>query len=393
MIKSVMIVVKHLIYGGTEKYTLNLANSLAERGIEVVLVTSGGPLADHLSSKVKVFYAPIGRKARDKRVSERKILEVAEKFKPEIIHTQCRTAMVCSQLARAYLNIPLITHEHHMYDDKDYPLIVDELDINSDRIITIGPYTSRKLIKYGMKKEKIITIINGVDIKSIVPIKVTERQEYRKMLNLKSTDKVIVCLSRIVKGKGIDKLILGFYKVVKKIPNAKLIIAGDDDEGDMNVIIENTIKVKKLQKKLFLFPGEYDIRKYHAVADVFCYPALCKGMAVMEAMAAGLPVVGKKTTKKPLAVEDGISGLMTEPTSKFLIDPDEIAEKLIHLLENPRKTHRMGKAARKRIVEKYNLEKMITKVLRSYNQTIKDHDLNPSSDSEILWGDNKPLFY
>ena len=48
MVKTVMIVVKHLIYGGTEKYTLNLVNALADKGMSVVLVTSGGPFTPYV---------------------------------------------------------------------------------------------------------------------------------------------------------------------------------------------------------------------------------------------------------------------------------------------------------------------------------------------------------
>lgn len=392
MIKSVMIVVKHLIYGGTEKYTLNLANSLVERGISVTVVTSGGPLAEHLSPKINVFYTPISRRIRDKKMSEKKILKIAERVKPDIIHTQCRTAMVCSQLAREDLNIPLVTHEHHMYDEIDYPIIVDELKFNADKIITIGPYTSKKLLKYGIRKDKVVTVINGVDTNEILPVNKEEREHYRKLFGLKDSDKVVVCLSRIVKGKGIDKLVSGFLKISEKIPNTKLILAGDDDEGDTKPEVEKVIKANNLQNKIFIFPGEYNIRKFHSVADVFCYPALCKGMSVMEAMAAGLPVVGKKTTRKPLTVENGISGLMTESTAQFKIDPQEIADKISYLLKNPKLASKMGQAARVRIVEKYNLTKTIKKVLNVYSQTLSDHKLYSQTQYKPLSINNKPLF-
>ncbi|MFA6453713.1 MAG: hypothetical protein WCV81_03180 [Microgenomates group bacterium] len=55
MVKSVMVIVKHLIYGGAEKYTLNLVNKLVNKGVSVILITGGGPLVLHMPPEVKVF--------------------------------------------------------------------------------------------------------------------------------------------------------------------------------------------------------------------------------------------------------------------------------------------------------------------------------------------------
>lgn len=371
-----MIVAKHLIYGGTERYTLNLVNSLTERGIKVALITGPGALTKHISPLVTVYILPISRKPRIKKFVEKKILEIALLHKPQLIHTQCRTSMVVSQFARKFLQIPLVTHEHHMYNQQDYPFIISELKNGSDKIITIGPYTRRELIKYGYNKKNITSIINGIKLSDFPPISNEERQTYRNLLKLDDSDKVVVCISRVVAGKGFDKLIIGFKSVVSKFKKAKLLIVGDDEEfDDMKITFRQMIRKLNLKDNIFLFPGEYNIRKYHAVANVFCYPALCKGMAVMEAMAAGLPVVGKRTSKRPLAVENMISGLMTEQTKIFKIDPKQISEKLIFLLDNPEIAKKMGKSARKRIEKKYNLDEHLDKLLSVYLDLIIYHKL------------------
>lgn len=374
MIKSVMIVVKHLIYGGTEKYTLNLVNALADKGISVILITSGGPLTTKISSKVRVFIMPISRKNRIRQITEVNILKIARTFRPQIIHTQCRTSLVCAQLARNCLNIPVISNEHHIYEQPDYPFIIDEIKNGADKVITTGPYAAKELIKHGLEESKVVTILNGVDIKKTIPVTDDERKSARKFFNLNESDKVIVCLSRIESGKGIDKLAKGFIKVAKKLPEAKLMIVGDDEYNQVKPLLWEIISTHNLEDSFFVFPGEYDIRKYHAVADVFCYPAIAKGMSVMEAMAAGLPVVGKRTTRKPLVVEDNISGLMTEPTKKYSIDPDQIAEKLTFLLSRPKLAKKMGKAARQRIEKKFNLDKVINNTLKAYNQVLKPYE-------------------
>lgn len=372
MVKSVLMVHRHLIYGGAEKYTLNLANALVHRGITVTLVTGGGPLASHVSPKIKQFILPISRKSRIKAITEQKILEIARTCKAQVIHTQCRASLVCSQLARTTLKIPLITHEHHMYDLPDYPFIVNELREGSDKIITIGPYTARELIINGLKKEGIVPIINGIDAHTIQPISSDERKLARELFKLNDSDKVVVCLSRLEPGKGIDKLARAFIKVVQRIPQAKLFVVGDDQEGLVKPYLRKIIDENNLQKSFFVMDGEYDIRKYHAVADVFCYPPLVKGMAVMEAMAAGLPVVGKETDRAPLVVEDNVSGLMTKITPSYRIDPDEIANKITLLLNNLGLARQMGKEARNTISERFSLENNTLGVIGVYREMINE---------------------
>ncbi|HZJ18098.1 MAG TPA: glycosyltransferase family 4 protein [Patescibacteria group bacterium] len=383
MVKSVLIVLKHLIYGGTEKYTLNLVNSLIDKNISVTLISGDGPLASHVSSKVNLHIMPISRKPRIREITEKRILEIAKACNPQIIHTQCRTSMVNSQLARTSLNLPLVTHEHHMYDSQDYPFIVDELRDGAEKIIAIGPYTKRKLVKNGIKKDGIISILNGVDVHNTFPISVKERATARKLLKIHKNDKVIICLSRLEQGKGIDKLAMGFIEVARQIPEAKLFIVGDDETNFIKPFLKELVEKNNLQNKLFILNGEYNIRKYHAVADVFCYPALGKGMAVMEAMAAALPVVGKRTFKKPFVVEHGISGFMTDETTFYKIDPGRMAENLINLLNNPKLSKKMGKAARERIEQKFNLDKTVENVIESYNEAIESYNLFSSKSMEL----------
>ncbi|KKQ93294.1 MAG: hypothetical protein A3C27_00990 [Candidatus Levybacteria bacterium RIFCSPHIGHO2_02_FULL_39_36] len=372
MVKSVLIVLKHLIYGGTEKYTLNLVNSLTDKGISVTLISGDGPLANHISPKVNLHIMPISRSPRIKEITERRILEIARVCSPQIIHTQCRTSMVNSQLARTSLNLPLITHEHHMYDSQDYPFIVAELRNGAEKIITIGPYTARELTKNGIKKDGIISILNGVDV-NILPVTTRERSAARMILGIHKKDKVIVCLSRLEQGKGIDKLARGFIEVASQIPEAKLFIIGDDETNLVKPFLKELIEKNNLKNRLFVLNGEYNIRKYHAVADVFCYPALGKGMAVMEAMAAGLPVVGKRTFRKPLVVQHGVSGVMTDETASYKIDPGKIAESLIYLLNRPKLSQQMGKAGRARIKKRFGLDRVVKNIIESYEEVIESH--------------------
>lgn len=367
MVKSVLIVLKHLNFGGTERYAVSLAEALTRINVSVIIVTGQGPLALHISSKIKIFFAPISRSGKSNQISQKIIYDISRKYKPDIIHTQCRNSLLCCKLTRTILKIPIISHEHLAYKDIEYAFVANELNLNCDKVITISNNVAKKLINNGLRKEKAVTVFNGIDLKNYPLITKTEKLAARRYFGLTSRNKVILCLSRIVPGKNIDNLVDAFKLVLKEVAGARLIIAGDDEWGSTKMMLENQIKQNKLSAKILLYPAQFDIRKFHAAADVFCHPTINKGLAVMEAMASELPIVAKESLIKPAVAEHNIHGLLTQTYSAT-----ELATQLITLLKNDALARKMGKAARQRINGKFNLEKMIKKILKIYQQTIRE---------------------
>lgn len=377
-----MIVVKNLNFGGTERYAINLAGALIKKDISVFLVAGMGPYALHLPKEIKIFFAPILRSGRNNQISTKIIYRLAKKYKPQIIHAQCRNSLLCCQLARKTLNIPVISHEHLSYKNSEYAFVSDELNHNCDKIITITPRIKKKLVLNGLEQSKVVVILNGINLNDYPPINKIERIEARKSLNLFSDDKVILCLSRIVPSKKIDSLIDAFKIVHKKIADARLIITGDDEWGGTKIKIEDQIRKSGLSEKISLYPGQFNIRKFHAAADVFCHPSINRGFAVMEAMASELPIVAKRSLIKPLVAEHKIHGLLTQ-TNKA----QELANQLITLLRNKILAKQMGKAARQKIEKKFNQDIMIKKTLKVYEQMIQSHTEPDKESFAFLYGD------
>lgn len=366
MIKSVLIALKQLNFGGSERYAINLANALVDKNISVILVAGQGPYAPHISPKIKLFFAPISRSGQNKHTAEKIIFDIVRKFKPQLIHTQCRNSLLCCQLARRIFKIPVVSHEHLAYKASEYAFVVNELNSNCDMVITIAPYLAKRLIRNGLKKTKVKIVLNGININDFSSVTKEERIKTRNSLNLTSYNKVILCLSRIVPGKGIEKLIDAFKIVYERIPSARLIIAGDDEWGGTKAKIEEKIVKSNLSGKALIYPAHFNIRKFHCVADVFCHPSINRGMAVMEAMASELPIVAKRSLTKPFVVEHKIHGLLLKTD-----DVGELADQLTILLRRKELARQMGEAARQRIIEKFNLDDVIKKTLNIYQQVIK----------------------
>lgn len=364
MIKRVLLVVKPFNLAGTERSAMNYAQFLIDKGIEVYLVTDYGTYAPYVPSQIKSFFVPVGKEQLDNKVVfEKTVLAVVRKYKLDLIHAHGRNALLCCQLARKKTNVPVIAHEHMGYSDEEYSFVANQLNNFSDKVIVVGPNTARKLIYNGLPRRKVKVVLNGIRTGDFPIISDEEKLRARNFFKLEQSDKVVLCLSRIVLGKEIDKLIDAFKIVLEKFPNVKLFIAGDDDKLITKKKILKQIKKENLTKKIFVYPAQYNIRLFHSIADIFCHPPIGKGMAVMEAMASGLPIIAKETFKKPFVVEDRIDGLLTRTT-----EPQELAKKMLYLLSKPRFSRTLGQNARKKIIENFDLTKSGNRILSVYNE-------------------------
>src|SRR3989344_4747243 len=372
MIKSVLLVLKPFNLAGSERSAMNLVKPLSEMGIHVYLVAERGSFAPFIPKNIKAFLVPVEKNKSNNVLFEKKVLEVVEKYNPDLIHAHGRNALSCCQLARDKTGIPVISHEHMGYKKEEYDFVALQLGNYADRTITVGPKSTRKLIEHGLGINKVISILNAVDVKDFP--------------KLKRSHKVILCLSRIVEGKHIDKLIKAFKLVLAEVDDARLVIAGDDDWDNTKPKIEEMLKQEGLCEKVLLFPAQYDIYKFHCAADVFCYPPISKGMSVMEAMASGIPVVATESKVKPFLVEHNISGLLVSSP-----DPFKLAENLIFLLNNQEIARKMGLAAREKIHKQFNIDRRIPKLLEVYEQVTADKQSKYSKIIPYLAASNLPV--
>ena len=207
-------------------------------------------------------------------------------------------------------------------------------------IITIDK--TRDYVKRFVKPEKIASIPNSVDTKL-----------FKKMPVKKGRNRRIVSVGRLVKIKNYDSLV----KAVSKIKDAELILFGDGPESE---------KLKNIAKscgcKLVLggmipnekLPGE--INK----ADVFVLPSHSEGMpkALLEAMACEIPCIVSDLPTLREIIKDGVNGLVCEHS------PESILEKIEYVLEHNKESVEMADKARKDIVEKFSVDKLMEKEIK-----------------------------
>jgi glycosyltransferase involved in cell wall biosynthesis len=173
---------------------------------------------------------------------------------------------------------------------------------------------------------------------------------------------VVGSLGRLEPGKGFDCLIRAMQIVHKQIPAASLLIAGHDPLGYGKRLKELIVKLS-LTEQVHLIGFQNDVPAFLCSIDVFALASHSEGFGqvVIEAMAAGKPVVASRIPPLTEIVVDGETGRLVERRN-----PNAFAEALAYLLMDPLERKRMGAEGQVRIKEYFTAERMSRETLSLY---------------------------
>lgn len=198
-----------------------------------------------------------------------------------------------------------------------------------DKIITVSKEVQKIFEKeYKINSNKLKTIYNGIEIEKIKEMKEADITEYKELFFNKELTKFIT-VGRLSQVKGHIYLIEAFSKVKLKIPNSKLFIIG---EGPLKDNLEKLIREKNLQKDIILLGYQENPFKYISKSDIFTLSSKNEAlpMVLLEALACGIPIISTNCKTGPKEILDnGRYGFLVN-----VMDPDDLAEKMIFLAKN-----------------------------------------------------------
>jgi len=188
------------------------------------------------------------------------------------------------------------------------------------------------------------------------------RAALRAELGCGPDDLVLVCVARFAPQKAHDVLLRAFARARETVGELRLWLVGDDPFGD------GRRKAEAVARELGLegctFAGiRRDVPQVLAAADVFCMTSLWEGLGLvfLEAMAAGLPVVASRVSAVPEVVVAGETGLLA-PAG----DAEAFAAAFVELARDPDRRRAMGLAGRRRVHERFGLDRMVEATLEVY---------------------------
>ena len=228
------------------------------------------------------------------------------------------------------------------------------------KIIALNTAIKAHLVEMGADERKVEIIPNAVDTRLF-------SADRKNLLETKwgILRPVILFVGRLVEVKGVKYLLRAFSEVVKEIPEAKLVIVGKGPQEK---------ELKKLQESLGLtqvfFLGAVETKfmpNIYPGGDVLVLPSVREpfGNVVIEAMAAGRPVIGSYVGGMKDTIVHGVTGYHVQPRSS-----QQISEYLTRLLKDESLRKRLGENARMRALKHYDQELLIQRIERMYLRSV-----------------------
>jgi glycosyltransferase involved in cell wall biosynthesis len=231
------------------------------------------------------------------------------------------------------------------------------IPINSDDV-------KRITTDYKISSSKVTLIPNGVDTTIFKPM---TKSRAKNVLGISEDNYRILAIARLEHGKGIDILLHAFAQVLKSKKNVDLIIVGN---GPMRMTLESLADKLGLQKHVLFagfVPNELTPYYYNS-ADIFVIPSRDEAcsIALLEAMACGLPVIGSRTGGIKDVIQHMVNGILFE-----VEDYQSLAFTLLKVISNEDWRIELGKNARKIAEEKYDVEKIYMKLIKVFEEVLE----------------------
>ncbi len=185
-------------------------------------------------------------------------------------------------------------------------------------------------------------------------------------------------MAHILPHKGYDDLVRALALITRQVPHLRCLIVGEAPRRRYLRRLYTLAERVAVRDKLILVGPQEDIPRFLNAMDVFVLPSLTEGLplTVLEAMAAGKPVVATAVGGIPEAVRHGETGFIVPPG-----DPRRLAEAAMGLLKAPTTARAMGQAGRERVEEFFTLGLEASQTLMIYRKILTTCPSDPARDS------------
>lgn len=358
-------VTEDLKIGGLERVIENITMYLDPERFKVLVLclSRGGEIAEKLIANGKDVEI-LGIKNYHSPLSLIKVARWLRQKRIDIVHTHGYPAGVFGRIAAIVARVPCIIHHvHSIHSYTKRQLLIERLLSGfTDKVISCSCSVRDFIVKTAkVREDKTITIYNGVPLNWLSNNR--DASEIRKMFNIPAVSPVVGVVGRLETIKGYKYLLEAAVTIEKAIGDIHFLIVGD---GPLRKELEDLSRTLKLSHVIFT-GRRTDVNRLLTAMDIFVLPSVSEGLGIViiEAMAAGLPVVATKIGGIPEIVSNGISGILVPPE-----DPDAIAKAIIGLLNDKERAKRMGAKGREIYNQQFTSELMVKRIEEIYGAFI-----------------------
>ncbi len=363
-------------FGGSGVLATELGKALADKGHGIHFITYQQPVrltgfsANIFYHEVRVPSYPLFDFPPYETALASTMVDVVKNNNVDLLHVHyaiphASAAFMAKQiLAEEKIKVPFITTLHGtditlVGRDKTYTPVVTFSINQSDAITAVSDNLRKETLENFEIKKEISVIHNFVDINrfSVKPM-----DAFKKAI-APNGEKIILHASNFRKVKRIADVIYTFNKIKKSIPS-KLLLVGDGPERHM---AEELCRELGIFEETRFLGKQQDMEDIYAIADLFLLPSEYEsfGLAALEAMAAGTPVVATNAGGIPEIITHGKNGYLSE-----VGDVEQMSHQAISILGNQQTLKTFSEEARKQ-AERFDIHNIVPKYEELYQQVLR----------------------
>lgn len=370
LLKVVHLITKGSPFGGAQNYVYTLATHLPKDQFEsIVLCGQGDELPERLvASGINVLRIAELKRDIDPFAEVRAFIALVRTLKeirPDILHTNSSKAGLLGALAGRLARVPRIVFTGHAWaSNEERPWIIKKFFLLlqwktilfSDRTICVSKKTKNDVAGLRSVRNKTCVVYNGMSAFEMEE-KYTARISLQTMFNKGDADILwLGTIAELHRNKGLDLLIEALARIT--VPFQFFIIG----EGEERENLEQLIKNRDLESKVFLVGKIPNAKKYLKAFDIFTLTSRTEALpyTILEAGLAGLPVLASRVGGIPEIITNGVDGVLARPHT------EDIYQGLGHLFSQTNKRAEYGIKLKAKVEKEFSLEQQISQTIKVY---------------------------
>ena len=364
----VVFLITELNIAGAEKVVARTATHLSKDRYRVLVSCLYGP--GPVAGEIRAASIPVmdleAQSKWDLRVVYR-LFRLLKRENIQILHSHLFHANLLGRIAGKMAGVPIVISTRHSVDigGRGREWINRWTKRWTDVTIAVSDQACEAERRWsGTKSGEIVTIYDGIKTEAFERADLQESKELKRKLGIESDAPVIGMIARFHRAKGHSYLMEAMPYILDQFPKAKVLLIGG---GELRPTIKEKVQKLGLTDSIIFTGIRQDIPRILSALDLFVLPSLWEGLgiAILEAMAAGLPVVATRVGGIPEVVEDRVTGLLVPPR-----DPEALAKAIIALLQDRERAKDMGRAGRERVEKHFSVERMVQQTEALYEELI-----------------------
>jgi glycosyltransferase involved in cell wall biosynthesis len=366
---NILFLSTHLNTGGITSYLLTLAAGLVRRGHQVHVATSGGDMEkEFLSAGARLVTLNIRAKSElDPKIylALKPLKRYIREHHIDLIHAQTRVTQLMGAMLKRLTGKAYLSTCHGFFKTR---LSRKVLPCWGDAVIAISPAVEAHLTDdFGVTRARVVYIPSGVDLEKFAGVDDVSRARCRARFNLGDAP-VVGMIARFSDVKGQDILIKAMKTIIAHIPDARLLLIG---EGKTEQALRGLVEDLGLAERVHFFAVVNNALEMLSLFDVAAMPSRQEGLglSIMEAQAAGVPVVAARVGGIPSLIEDGRTGILVAPE-----DSEALAGAVVRILRDKKLLKDIGLAGRAFIRKTYPAQRMVDQTAALYERLVQSID-------------------